>query len=72
MDIDYLHIKTESNIEDNSSNKSPKWRGWLVAGLLYPWLRRLRVRPRPKWMDFHDAENRQRLCRMIIRHVKDP
>ncbi|GFX42615.1 hypothetical protein TNCV_261501 [Trichonephila clavipes] len=23
-------------------------------------------------VDFHDAENRQRLCRMIIRHVKDP
>ncbi|GFT47078.1 hypothetical protein TNCV_3747341 [Trichonephila clavipes] len=32
----------------------------------------LRVRPRPKSVDFHNAENRQRPCRMIIRHVKDP
>ncbi|GFY21575.1 hypothetical protein TNCV_1167201 [Trichonephila clavipes] len=31
---------------------------------------RLRVRSRP--MDFHDTENRQRPCHMIIRHVKDP
>ncbi|GFX09685.1 hypothetical protein TNCV_652861 [Trichonephila clavipes] len=28
--------------------------------------------PRPKSVDFHDAENLQRLCRVIIRHVKDP
>ncbi|GFT98771.1 hypothetical protein TNCV_3792161 [Trichonephila clavipes] len=44
-------------------------RGWFVVGLLY---RRLRVRPQPKSVDFHDAGNRQRPCRMIIRHVKDP
>ncbi|GFV05296.1 hypothetical protein TNCV_225071 [Trichonephila clavipes] len=45
------------------------WRGWLVAGLLYP---RFRVRPRPKSMDFPNAENRQWPCRMIIRQMKDP
>ncbi|GFU93433.1 hypothetical protein TNCV_2728201 [Trichonephila clavipes] len=43
--------------------------GWFVAGLPHP---RLRVRFRPKSVDFHDAENRQRPCRMIMRHVKDP
>ncbi|GFT55536.1 hypothetical protein TNCV_3320511 [Trichonephila clavipes] len=37
------------------------WRGWFVAGL------RLRVRTQPKSVDFHDAENRQRPYRMIIR-----
>ncbi|GFX66788.1 hypothetical protein TNCV_3048861 [Trichonephila clavipes] len=45
------------------------WRGWFVAGFLHP---RLRGRLRPKSMDFHDAENRQRSCHMIIRPVKDP
>ncbi|GFV53384.1 hypothetical protein TNCV_4502651 [Trichonephila clavipes] len=40
-----------------------------VAGL--PYLR-LRVRPWPMLVDFHDAENQQRPCRMIIRHVKYP
>ncbi|GFS50904.1 hypothetical protein TNCV_4847981 [Trichonephila clavipes] len=45
---------------------SAGWRGWFVAGLLYP---RLRARPRPKSMDFHDAENRQRPCRIIIWHI---
>ncbi|GFV47341.1 hypothetical protein TNCV_4829971 [Trichonephila clavipes] len=44
------------------------WRGWFVAKLLYP---RLRVRPRPKSVDFQDAENQQWPCRMIIRHLKD-
>ncbi|GFV35231.1 hypothetical protein TNCV_620271 [Trichonephila clavipes] len=29
------------------------------------------VRPRPKPVDFHDVENRQWPCRMIIRHGKD-
>ncbi|GFW89898.1 hypothetical protein TNCV_2979941 [Trichonephila clavipes] len=42
------------------------WRGWFVDGLMYPWLR---VRPRTKPVDFHDAENQQRPCRTIIRHV---
>ncbi|GFS57827.1 hypothetical protein TNCV_2909201 [Trichonephila clavipes] len=36
---------------------------------LYP---RLQVQPRPKLVDFYDAENRQWPCRMIIRHEKDP
>ncbi|GFU36265.1 hypothetical protein TNCV_559071 [Trichonephila clavipes] len=45
------------------------WHGWVVAGLLHP---RLRVRPRPKSVDFHDAENRLQPCRTIIWHVKDP
>ncbi|GFV58524.1 hypothetical protein TNCV_4933091, partial [Trichonephila clavipes] len=43
--------------------------GLFVAALLHI---RLRVRPKPKSVDYHDAENRQRPCRMIIRHVKDP
>ncbi|GFT02851.1 hypothetical protein TNCV_1846631 [Trichonephila clavipes] len=47
----------------------PGWLGWFVAGPLHP---RLRVQPRPKSVEFYDAENRQRSCRMIIRHVKDP
>ncbi|GFU69740.1 hypothetical protein TNCV_1221281 [Trichonephila clavipes] len=33
------------------------WRSWFVAGLVRP---KLRVRPRPKSVDFHNAENRQR------------
>ncbi|GFY16508.1 hypothetical protein TNCV_735371 [Trichonephila clavipes] len=45
------------------------WRGWLVSGLLYP---RLRARPRLKSVDFHDVENRQWPCRLIIRHEKHP
>ncbi|GFS95195.1 hypothetical protein TNCV_2705351 [Trichonephila clavipes] len=45
------------------------WRGWSVAGILYS---RLRVRPWLKSVDFHDAENRQRPCRLIIWHVKEP
>ncbi|GFV14654.1 hypothetical protein TNCV_2586271 [Trichonephila clavipes] len=49
--------------------KAAGWRGLFDAGLLLP---RLWVPPRPKSVDFHDAENRQRPCRMIIRHVKDP
>ncbi|GFV72982.1 hypothetical protein TNCV_1734501 [Trichonephila clavipes] len=48
---------------------STGWRNWFVAGLLPL---RLRVRPQPKSVDFHDAENRQRPCRMIMRHVKNP
>ncbi|GFU30985.1 hypothetical protein TNCV_3953231 [Trichonephila clavipes] len=39
------------------------WRGWFVTGLLYPGLR---VRPRPKSVDFHDAENRQWPCRRSL------
>ncbi|GFT54922.1 hypothetical protein TNCV_4888741 [Trichonephila clavipes] len=31
----------------------------------------LRVQPWPKSMDSHDVDNRQRPCRMIMRHVKD-
>ncbi|GFY36620.1 uncharacterized protein TNCV_28241 [Trichonephila clavipes] len=45
------------------------WRGWFVAGVPPP---RLQVRPRPKSVDFRDAENQQRPCRMIIWHVEDP
>ncbi|GFU48355.1 hypothetical protein TNCV_3342471 [Trichonephila clavipes] len=45
------------------------WRSWFVAGLLHP---RIQVRPRPKSVDFHDAENRRRPCRMIMRLVKKP
>ncbi|GFV41412.1 hypothetical protein TNCV_3090221 [Trichonephila clavipes] len=44
------------------------WRSCFCAGLvrLSLW-----VRPQPKSMDFHDAENRQHPCRMITHHVKD-
>ncbi|GFV91200.1 hypothetical protein TNCV_897211 [Trichonephila clavipes] len=45
------------------------WRAGFAAGLLHP---RLRVRLWPKSVDFRDAENQQRSCRTIIRHVKDP
>ncbi|GFW69685.1 hypothetical protein TNCV_1883291 [Trichonephila clavipes] len=45
------------------------WSSWFVTGLLYS---RLQVQPRHKSVDFHDAENGQRPCRMIIRHVKNP
>ncbi|GFW33879.1 hypothetical protein TNCV_3589641 [Trichonephila clavipes] len=44
------------------------WRNGFDPGLIRP---RLRVRPRSKSVDFHDAINRQGLCRMIILHVKD-
>ncbi|GFX41085.1 hypothetical protein TNCV_2217831 [Trichonephila clavipes] len=44
-------------------------RSWLVAGLLYL---RLRVQPQPKSVDFPDAENRERPCRTVKRHEKDP
>ncbi|GFS95823.1 transposable element Tcb1 transposase [Trichonephila clavipes] len=40
-------------------------RGWFLH-------LRLRVRPRPKSVNYHDAENSKGLCRMIIPHVKDP
>ncbi|GFV90432.1 uncharacterized protein TNCV_50071 [Trichonephila clavipes] len=43
------------------------WCSWFVPGLV-----RLRVRfqPQPKSVEFHDAQNRQRSCRMIMRNVK--
>ncbi|GFW98990.1 hypothetical protein TNCV_1782091 [Trichonephila clavipes] len=41
-----------------------------ISGII--WDGKLRVRPQRKSVDFHDAENRQRTCRIIIRHVKDP
>ncbi|GFU71595.1 hypothetical protein TNCV_3035351 [Trichonephila clavipes] len=40
-----------------------------VAGLLYL---RLRVRPRPKSVDFPDVENQQWTSRTVIRREKDP
>ncbi|GFX99120.1 hypothetical protein TNCV_2493011 [Trichonephila clavipes] len=40
------------------------WRSWFVSGLLYP---RLRLRARPKLVDFPEAVNRQRPCYIIIR-----
>ncbi|GFV58094.1 ras-specific guanine nucleotide-releasing factor RalGPS2 [Trichonephila clavipes] len=44
------------------------WRSWFVAGL---GCLRLWIRPRPKSVDFHDVRNRQRPCRMTIRHPKN-
>ncbi|GFV02425.1 hypothetical protein TNCV_1023531 [Trichonephila clavipes] len=43
------------------------WCGWFVTGLLPL---KLPVQPRPKSVDFPDAENRQRSCRMIIQHLR--
>ncbi|GFW73235.1 hypothetical protein TNCV_2798991 [Trichonephila clavipes] len=43
------------------------WHSWFVVGLLHL---SLRARIRPKSVDCHDAENRKRSCRMIMRHVK--
>ncbi|GFV28258.1 hypothetical protein TNCV_679461 [Trichonephila clavipes] len=40
------------------------WCSWFVAGLVRL---RLWVLLRPKSVDFHDAENRQRPCRMTMR-----
>ncbi|GFV45183.1 hypothetical protein TNCV_35911 [Trichonephila clavipes] len=44
-------------------------RSWLSAGLIFS---SLRVRSRPKSVDFHEAKNRQCPCCMIMRHVKNP
>ncbi|GFV56117.1 retrovirus-related Pol polyprotein from transposon 17.6 [Trichonephila clavipes] len=48
-----------------SLNEPVGWRGWFVTGLLHL---KLRVQPQPKSVEFLDAENRQRSCRMIIWH----
>ncbi|GFV07251.1 hypothetical protein TNCV_1312491 [Trichonephila clavipes] len=45
------------------------WRGWFVNGLLHP---RLQIRPWSESVDFLDAENQQRPCRMNMRYVEDP
>ncbi|GFY17389.1 hypothetical protein TNCV_658021 [Trichonephila clavipes] len=66
--------KVETPIRNPITEKNPIfytavwWRGWFVAGLLHL---RLRVQPRPKSEDFHDAENQQRPCRMIIQALKN-
>ncbi|GFT01805.1 hypothetical protein TNCV_4206021 [Trichonephila clavipes] len=59
------HLNHSSSMRITSNG----WRSWFVVDLLHP---RLRVRPRPKSVDFYDAENRQRPCRMIKRHAKNP
>ncbi|GFT83953.1 HTH_48 domain-containing protein [Trichonephila clavipes] len=41
---------------------------WLGSGLLRP---SLWIQSQPKSVDFHDAKNRQRPCRMIMRLLKD-
>ncbi|GFX17881.1 hypothetical protein TNCV_2293291 [Trichonephila clavipes] len=43
-------------------------RSWYVARFVRL---RYRIRPQTKSVDFHDAENRQRSCRVIMRHIKD-
>ncbi|GFS66234.1 hypothetical protein TNCV_3855661 [Trichonephila clavipes] len=43
------------------------WCSWFVTGLLYP---RFQTRPRYRSVDFPDAKNQQRPCRMIIRQGK--
>ncbi|GFV45155.1 hypothetical protein TNCV_4398851 [Trichonephila clavipes] len=45
-----------------------RWHSCFVAGLVRP---NFQVRPRPKLV-FHEAENLQHPCRMIMRHTKDP
>ncbi|GFY05150.1 hypothetical protein TNCV_3270221 [Trichonephila clavipes] len=44
------------------------WCSWFVAGLVRP---SLWVRILPKSVDFHNAENQQWPCRMIMQNVKD-
>ncbi|GFW25615.1 transposable element Tcb2 transposase [Trichonephila clavipes] len=61
--------KNPPRTTDIDTEPSAGWRSWFIDGLLHL---RLRVRPRPKSVDFHDAENRQRPCRMIMQHVKEP
>ncbi|GFT53474.1 hypothetical protein TNCV_3324601 [Trichonephila clavipes] len=51
------------------SEASAGWRSRFVTDLVFLMLR---VRPCPKSVGFHDAENRHRPYHMIIRHVKDP
>ncbi|GFV30655.1 hypothetical protein TNCV_1777081 [Trichonephila clavipes] len=43
-----------------------------VVGLSLAFWRWRWFRPRPKLVDFLDAENQQRPCRMNIRHEKNP
>ncbi|GFT30111.1 hypothetical protein TNCV_1470211 [Trichonephila clavipes] len=50
-----------------SLQHAQNWLGGVVVLSL-----RLRLQPRLKSVDFHDAENRQRPCHMIMYHVKDP
>ncbi|GFU41851.1 hypothetical protein TNCV_3873211 [Trichonephila clavipes] len=57
----------EKKIEYTADGITTGWRSWFVIGLLH---QSLWVRPCPTSADFHDAEHRQRPCRMIMRHVK--
>ncbi|GFV52186.1 KRAB-A domain-containing protein 2 [Trichonephila clavipes] len=50
-------------------NSPPGYRGWFCASFVRL---RLWVRPRPNSVDFHDAENRKRPCRMIAWQVQHP
>ncbi|GFV29166.1 hypothetical protein TNCV_4601981 [Trichonephila clavipes] len=64
----YSHSKKPQG--DNSGLMDGLWTGWdnwFVAGLGHPWLW---VRSWHKVADFHDAENQQRPCRIIMWHVK--
>ncbi|GFV43165.1 hypothetical protein TNCV_1574111 [Trichonephila clavipes] len=61
---------SKCNVDIQSINiSSSGWRTWFVTVLVHL---RLRVRMRPKSVWFHDAEHRQRPCRMIIGHVNVP
>ncbi|GFV69618.1 hypothetical protein TNCV_4507331 [Trichonephila clavipes] len=62
--VEKLKIRGNALLDQPAGKSS-----WFVAGLLPL---RLRVRPWSMSVDFHDAENRQRPCRMIMRHVKNP
>ncbi|GFX03758.1 hypothetical protein TNCV_2113301 [Trichonephila clavipes] len=59
----------EDEVLDKIVQELAEWCVCFIAGLLHPMLW---ARLRPKLMDFHDAENRQWPCRMIVRHGKDP
>ncbi|GFX01224.1 hypothetical protein TNCV_4581901 [Trichonephila clavipes] len=58
----------QSLFESMPRDLSAGWCGWFFAGFLHP---RLRVRLRPESVDFHNAENREWPCCVIIRPFKD-
>ncbi|GFU96983.1 DUF5641 domain-containing protein [Trichonephila clavipes] len=64
-------IEKQKHNENSDTNvyKPAGWRSWFVAVLVRLMLR---IRSRSKSVDFHDEEKRQRPCRTIMRHVKDP
>ncbi|GFV93539.1 hypothetical protein TNCV_1988511 [Trichonephila clavipes] len=61
LDYKNVYVKKKFNVAITLA----EWHSWFVAGLVC-----LSLRVRLQTKEFHDAENQQRPCRMIIRHVK--